>query len=341
MKLSLNGKSNYFFVQSPIIDQFHVNSSYECTFQPKIEDVPLSEHQKISKELMVNWPNEIMEKEILEKYNRNKYEQENIIKEEDEEDINFPEFFDFMELDNLPLPTPLDKDIYPKSSEPIDVKDKNVDNNILEKSNKSTDDKSKNNSIKIDKCLFGIKSEKKIEPRIDYAIKNIKVYIIKNLKILGNQLIKNCNFPKKLKRLKLFSPSYKYFTGNSNDKENKIFLNFSVEKIFSYPEGKIQKNDNRLQRQNKEIIKNFIEYIDEKYPEEIPDNFQKLKNFFNMTFQDAIILFYDSNQFNDFSTSRKTRFLDNQFIKAKGFSLLEKNGFLKLIKNNGKNFGYK
>ena len=202
MKISLNGKSNYFFALSPIIEQFHICSDFGFGFPTIKEDVPLSEHQNISKELKVNCPNEIMEKEILEKFNRNKYEQENeYIKEEN---INFPKFLDFMELENLPLPSPLNNDYYQKSDEPIDDKDKNIDNNILEKSKKSTDDKSKNNSITIDKCIFGIKSEKKIEPRIDYAIKNIKVYIIKNLKIIGNQLIKNCNFPKKFKILKHF-----------------------------------------------------------------------------------------------------------------------------------------
>ena len=339
MKLNLNEESKYFFAPSPIIQQSHISSRYELVSPLILEDESLPEYQTTNKDLKINLTHELMEKEFLEKENQTKHEEENEFV--NEEDINFPDFFNFMNLQNLPLPIPLDNDICPRSGEPLDDKVENVDNNILEKSKKSTDEKSMNNSTKIDKCIFGIKSEKKIEPRIDYAIKNIKVYIIKNLKILGNQLIKNCNFPKKLKRLKLFSPSYKYFTGNSNDKDNKIFLNFTVEKIFSYPEGKIQKNDNRLQRQNKEIIKTLIEYIDEEFPDEIPENFQKLKKFFDMTFQDAIILFYESNQFNDFSSSKKTIFLDNQFIKAKGFSLLEKNGFLKLIKNNGKKLEYK
>ena len=337
MKLSLNENSNNFFVPSPIIEQTHESLSYEFSFHTISEDEFQNEYQKTSKELKINWPQGLMEKEFLEKEIKNSYEQENKIFKE--QDNNFTDFFDFMDLQNLPLPNPLDKDICQKSNESIDEKAENIDINFLHKSKKSTDDKSKNVSIKIDKCIFGIKTNINIEPRIDYAIKNIKVYIIKNLKILGNQLIKNCNFTKKLKQLKLFSPSYKYFTGNSNINDNIIFLNFTVEKIFSYPEGKIQKNDNRLQRQNKKIINTLIEYIDDQFPDEIPENFQKLKNFFDMTFQDAIILFYESKIFNDFSTSRKTRFLDNQFFKAKGFSLLEKNGFLKLMNYNNINTG--
>ena len=55
-----------------------------------------------------------------------------------------------------------------------------------------------------------------------------------------------------------------------------------------------------------------------------------------MTFQDAIKLFYESNQFKDYSSSTKTIFLDKQFNKAKGFSLREKNAFFKLMKNYNK-----
>ena len=116
----------------------------------------------------------------------------------------------------------------------------------------------------IEKALIGLLK------RIDYSIKNIKVHISKFMKEYGNELIKKCGFQNKLKKLKLFAPSYKYFTGNSNEKDNKIFLNFTIKKIFTYPEGKTEKNDNRLQRQNKDIIKEFKEYIDEAFLLEVP-----------------------------------------------------------------------
>lgn len=203
-------------------------------------------------------------------------------------------------------------------------------------SNISTNDKSKQGLVKVNKCLFGINFPKKIEPRIDYSIKNFKVGTIKFAKDFGNELIKKCNFTNKLRKMKLFSPSYKYFTGNSNIYENINFLNFSMEKIFSYPEGKIEKNDNRLQRQNKEIINSFKEYIEKEYLDEVPENYQNLINFFSMSFKDIIILFYESNHFGNFSTSPKTRFLDEQFIKSKDVSLLEKNGFLKFLNNYNK-----
>ena len=261
--------------------------------------------------------------EILE----NKFEME--IKERQEEEnsaLNIDNIIGNLETPNLPLPI-------------LEIKDKKEDlkNEADKNTNKSTDDKTKSKNNNISKCLFGLSSQKPklIEPRVDYAIKQFKVYSCKFLKEYGNQLIKECNFKNNLKKLKLFSPSYKYFTGNSNEKENKMFLDFTVEEIFSYPKDK-SKKDNRLQQKNKDIIKKFIDYIEETYPKEVPEPFQKLQNFFRMTYRDIIVLFYDSEQFIDYSSDPKTQFLDEQFTKSKGFSLMEKSAFFKLMKNYNK-----
>jgi hypothetical protein len=251
------------------------------------------------------------------------------IKERQEEEnsaLNIDNIIGNLETPNLPLPI-------------LEIKDKKEDlkNEADKNTNKSTDDKTKSKNNNISKCLFGLSSQKPklIEPRIDYAIKQFKVYSCKFLKEYGNQLIKECNFKNNLKKLKLFAPSYKYFTGNSNEKENKMFLDFTVEEIFSYPKDK-SKKDNRLQQKNKDIIKKFIDYIEETYPKEVPEPFQKLQNFFRMTYRDIIVLFYDSEQFKDYSSDPKTQFLDEQFTKSKGFSLMEKSSFFKLMKNYNK-----
>ena len=263
--------------------------------------------------------------EFLEsKLPESKFEME--IKERQEEEnsaLNIDNIIGNLETPNLPLPLPEIKD-----------KEKDLKNELEKNTNKSTDDKTKSKNNKISKCLFGLSSQKPklIEPRVDYAIKQFKVYSCKFLKEYGNQLIKDCNFKNNLKKLKLFAPSYKYFTGNSNEKENKMFLDFTVEEIFSYPKDK-SKKDNRLQQKNKEIIKKFINYIEETYPEVVPESFQKLLNFFRMTYRDIIVLFYDSEQFKDYSSDPKTIFLDEQFTKSKGFSLMEKRAFFKLMKN--------
>lgn len=190
-----------------------------------------------------------------------------------------------------------------------------------------------------EQLILGSKNKKTIKAkvsRVDYAIKNIKVQISKFLRDLGNKLIKECNFQNDLRNKKLFLPSYDYFTGNSNIKNNQIFLNFTSEQILTYPEeiinnGKKQKN-NRLQRKNKDKIKQIKEYIEEQYPDEIPEQFQKLLNFFRMTYEDIIILFYNSELFKDYCYSKNAEQYNEQFIKTKGYSLLEKNGLIKLLK---------
>jgi hypothetical protein len=257
--------------------------------------------------------------EILE----NKFEME--IKERQEEEnsaLNIDNIIGNLETPNLPLPI-------------LEIKDKKEDlkNEADKNTNKSTDDKTKSKNNNISKCLFGLSSQKPklIEPRVDYAIKQFKVYSCKFLKEYGNQLIKECNFKNNLKKLKLFAASYKYFTGNSNEKENKMFLDFTVEEIFSYPKDK-SKKDNRLQKKNQEIIKMFLDYIEETYPKEVPEPFRNLQNFFRMTYRDIIVLFYDSEQFKDYKSDPKTIFLDEQFAKNKGFSLMERSAFFKLMK---------
>ena len=270
------------------------------------------------------------EKEFLEDIFRKKIidniEQRNKEREEEEEKslFNF-NIFDKLYFQDLSLPAP-ENLIDAQNIEKKKMKFESDNFSI-----KATDYNTKDTKAKINKCIFGVGGQIKIEQRIDYCIKHFKVYTSKFLKEYGNKLINDCKFQNEMKNLKLFSPSYKYFTGNSNEKENKIFLNFTVEQIFSYPDTTLKK-DNRLQKKNKDIINTLLNYIENKYDIEVPENMEKLKNFLKMTFEDIIILFYNSKQFKDYSSDPKTLFLDKHFIKIKGFSLLEKNGFIKLIK---------
>ena len=216
------------------------------------------------------------------------------------------------------------------------------DNNSAKATNEKTDEKENeiqkvkntiNDNEKIkENNLFQVK-ENKTEKRIDYVIKDIKVYMCKFFKEYGNELIHNCNFQNRLNKAKLFAPSYKYFTGNSNFKDNKKFLQFSMEEIFTYPDKTLAKDDNRLQRQNKDTIKDIKDHIEEKYCDDIPETCQKMLDFFKMSFEDAILLFYESEYYKKYCSSEKAR-RDEYFSKIKGYSILEKNAFLKLIKGN-------
>ena len=281
---------------------------------------------------------------------RDKEIQENIEKDilklicknagESEEKETFTNFNIINNLNEIKLPfqeIKIKKEKKKKEKEKEKEKIKNFE--IFENlkiSQKSTEGNTNLNQININKLIFDVKGDRKIELRIDYAIKHIKVYISKFMKNYGNDLIKKCNFQNQFKNTKLFSPSYYYFTGNSNIKDNGVFLDYTVEQIFTCPEKISPKKDNRLQRQNKEIINDLKNYIETNYPNEVPERFQELLNFFRMKYEDIINIFYNSSYFKDYSSSLKTIKLNRQFIKAKGFSLIENNGFIKLMKKSEK-----
>ena len=279
---------------------------------------------------------------------RDKEIQENIEKDilklicknagESEEKETFTNFNIINNLNEIKLPfqeVKIEEEKQEKEKEKEKIKNFEIFEN-LKMSQKSTEDNTNLNQININKLIFDVKGDRKIELRIDYAIKHIKVYISKFMKNYGNDLIKKCNFQNQFKNTKLFSPSYYYFTGNSNIKDNGVFLDYTVEQIFTCPEKISPKKDNRLQRQNKEIINDLKNYIETNYPNEVPERFQELLNFFRMKYEDIINIFYNSSYFKDYSSSLKTIKLNRQFIKAKGFSLIENNGFIKLMKKSEK-----
>lgn len=335
-------QSNNYLIISPILELNNSSSPWDPNY-PFDDDLSLNHAFQNSSAFLFDHFQSQKNLEILEngKKEVDKIKEDDKTKEDkidffnkpnikEEENGDFPDFNIIKELSEQQIPKPL----------PQEKKEKSESNEIWNKSTKDSNNKTIN-KINISKQIFGIKGNKKIEQRTDYAIKNIKVCISKYLRNYGNELIQKCNFPNKLKKLKLFLPSYDYFTGNSNEKNNKIFLNFTVEQILTYPDEKAKnlKKDNRLQRQNKEIIQQLRDYIEEKYQNEIPRICQELLNFFKMSYEDIIISFYKSKNFEDYSSSEKTRQLDEQVLKVKGISLMENNGLIKLIKySNKKNF---
>ena len=227
-----------------------------------------------------------------------------------------------------------------QSQNPFIEKDENMqiyyEKEKKQKSTNVTTDKTKNGKIelKAEKNIFGLETKKEMEilPRIDYAIKNFKVTAVKYIKEYGNSLIKECKFKGELKNKKLFSPSNKYFTGISNEKENNIFLDFTVAELLSYPNDEFGEiKDNRLQQNNKKIIQQMRELINNM--KIITKEYRALLDYFNMSFEEALILFYQSNEFSVYKETEKAKFLDSQFIKVKGFSLLKKNSFISMMRH--------
>ena len=227
-----------------------------------------------------------------------------------------------------------------QSKNPFNEKEENIEfyaeKEKKQKSTNITTEKSKNGKIELKKeNIFGLETNKQMEilPRIDYAIKNFKVTAVKYIKEYGNELIKKCKFKGELKNKKLFSPSNKYFTGISNEKENKIFLDFTVAELLSYPNDEFGNlKDNRLQQNNKKIIQMMKDEINNM--KTITKEYKDLLDYFNMTFENALMLFYESDEFTIYKETEKAKYLDSQFIKVKGFSLLKKNSFIAMMRHS-------
>ena len=144
-------------------------------------------------------------------------------------------------------------------------------------------------------------------------------------------LIKRSFLPKELKKEKLSAPNHLSFTGNAAEKDNYKFLFFNVKDIFCF-----YKNENckiSLQKKNRRIIDKILQFIDGSESEE---KYSNVKAFFKMSLEDAYEIFYESEDFKKYATYSKTVFLDKEFKVEKGYSLLEKNAFIKMIKMYGK-----
>ena len=163
--------------------------------------------------------------------------------------------------------------------------------------------------------------------RQDYFIKQFKVqYSIWLRNILNSKLILFLNkINSSKKNIKFYPLNSLTFTANPKYKDNKIFLAMKIKEILIVG---INGNRSSNQKKNKENIE-LIEKMGEQYNNSNDD----LIEFLNMTMEQSMYIFYQSEQFSKFKNSTQAKINDNKFYNEKKFSLLENNGFIYLIKN--------
>ena len=171
---------------------------------------------------------------------------------------------------------------------------------------------------------FNFKSEPRKCFRVDDAKKHFKVSISKYATEEINNLIKDSDLPKRLKK-KIHLPNFKTFTSNVKEYDNYKFLNYSLKSVFIHG-----KTDDNLQGSNDEIISKILNYT--KFSEKI----QKIKDFLSLKYKDIIKLFYKSENFILFKENDMTKFFSNGIKKEKNISLLEEDGLIKLFEMTGK-----
>ena len=157
--------------------------------------------------------------------------------------------------------------------------------------------------------------------RKDAYYKHFKSLFAKYIKDKANKL-KNICFPH-FNKNNFFSISYKY-TGNPKEKDNLQFLSFSIKDLLIY--GKDKKLKNR-QYYNELLIK----YIEEqKFNLKDKIIYTELINFLNNTVENELIIFYQEN--NIIKNDMKCLFFDEYYKSETNISLIEKNGFIKILK---------
>ena len=155
--------------------------------------------------------------------------------------------------------------------------------------------------------------------RIDYLIKKFKTKCFSKYAL--NKLIKkikNCQFQSNLKDAKVYLPDHAVFTSETNYRKNQVFLTMTLREIFSL--GNKQKNVDLFN-----MISNSTNYQDQ-------EAYDELINYLDKTGEEIIKEFYGSPEFEKFKEENKEG--DEAFKQEKKFSFMEKDGFLKLIKNN-------
>ena len=205
-----------------------------------------------------------------------------------------------------------------------DIKDKKIIIDI-----KNTSEKDENNgNEKMDGLSPNLKANLIFHPRkffrVDDAKKHFKVAISKYATQEINNLIKNSDLPKGLKK-KIHLPNFKTFTSNVREFDNYKFLSFDLKTVFTHG-----KTDENLQGCNDKIISKIWKY--KKYPEKL----QKMKDFLSLKYKDIIKLFYKSDNFKEFKENDLTKFFEDGIKKEKNISLLEEDGLVKLFEMTNK-----
>jgi hypothetical protein len=101
-------------------------------------------------------------------------------------------------------------------------------------------------------------------------------------------------------------------------KDKDKFLSFTMKKMFCFHK-----------RKNKQIIKRILSFI-KKFDSN--KKYEYVKYFLSLKIGDAIQKFEESEKFKEFISDEKIISLDKEIKHDKGFSILEKNAYAKMVK---------
>jgi len=213
----------------------------------------------------------------------------------------------------------------------INLKGK-LETNYIKEKIKIKDLNKKDKKIKFILQKENIENLEKIENNNNYFIYRKDAYYKHFKSIFAKYVInkvnklKNICFPNYNKN-NFFPISYKY-TGNPKEKDNYIFLSFKIKELLIF--GKDEKIKNR-QYNNKTLII-FLENNEDKTKDK--EAYYELINFLNESVENELFKFYkNKEEMKNINKDSKCLLFDKYFKNETGISLLENNGFIKILKD--------
>jgi hypothetical protein len=224
---------------------------------------------------------------------------------------------------NLVLPKPVDED---------KVKENEINhmNSTQPSSDKKEDNKIElcSSKIKFKNCKIDSSQNLPSYYRLDMAKKHFKVQISQFATVKLNNLIEKSNLPNELKQ-SVHLPNSKEFTSKVTESFNYKCLSLSLREIFIIGKEK-------LQNQNNEYFNKIFEYFEKFGTDNLPESLKEIKEFLEMNYEQLIVKFYDSSEFNSFKEDNRSKFFNDGIKAEKGFSILENYGLIRLFKMIGR-----
>ena len=236
------------------------------------------------------------------------------------------------------FPNPLQNDeftnnfILPKPVDEDKVKENEINhmNSTQPSSDKKGDNKIKlcSSKIKFKNCKIDSSQNLPSYYRLDMAKKHFKVQISQFATVKLNNLIEKSNLPNELKQ-PVHLPNSKEFTSKVTESFNYKCLSLSLREIFIIGKEK-------LQNQNNEYFNKIFEYFEKFGKDNLPESLKEIKEFLEMNYEQLIMKFYDSSEFNSFKEDNRSKFFNDGIKVEKGFSILENYGLIRLFKMIGR-----
>ena len=181
----------------------------------------------------------------------------------------------------------------------------------LQKDEKEDDQKQIDELIKSQNARLNAEKPKLTEEKNE-------IKLIKKATQEKTNVVLSVNKKRKLLNQKIHRIDYLIKKFKTNYRKNQVFLTMTLREIFSL--GNKQKNVDLFN-----MISNSTNYQDQ-------EAYDELINYLDKTGEEIIKEFYGSPEFETFKEENKEG--DEAFKQEKKFSFMEKDGFLKLIKNN-------